>query len=332
MNREWSEFLASQSTPDSDSVDISCALNDLSHYGIIRVEGEDAEQFLQGQMTNDMREVTEDHSNLAGWCNAKGRMIASFRCFRHDDCLYLQTLSDVIPSVLPRLSMFILRSKVRISDVSNNWIRIGLSGNCAEALLQPFFEDLPEAVNSVAQQDDMILIRLPGIIPRFEVIGSVTQLKEIWQTAEGQATPASESFWSLHEIRAGIPTLYPETRESFVPQMTNMQLIDGVSFTKGCYIGQEVVARMQYLGKLKRRMYLAHVDTETRPQPGDELFAEESTSGQGAGKVVDAQASGKGYDLLAVIEIASAEKNLVRLGENGPRVEILTLPYGFTEE
>ncbi|MEW7994858.1 MAG: folate-binding protein, partial [Candidatus Thiodiazotropha endolucinida] len=110
------------------------------------------------------------------------------------------------------------------------------------------------------------------------------------------------------------------------------QLIDGVSFTKGCYTGQEVVARMQYLGKLKRRMYLAHVVTQTPPQPGDELFAEESTSGQGAGKVVDAQASGEGYDLLAVIEIASAEENQVRLGENGPRLEILNLPYSYSEE
>jgi folate-binding protein YgfZ len=332
MNREWSEFLASRSTPGGDNVDISCALNDLSHYGIIRIEGEDAEQFLQGQMTNDMREVTEDHSNLAGWCNAKGRMIASFRCFRHNSNLYLQTLSDFIPTILPRLSMYVLRSKLVISDVSDDWARIGLSGNCAEALLQPFFEDLPEAVDSVAQQDGMILIRLPGITTRFEVIGSATQLKEIWQTAEGQATPASTSFWSLHEIRAGIPTLYPETSESFVPQMTNMQLINGVSFIKGCYIGQEVVARMQYLGKLKRRMYLAHVETESRPQPGDELYAEESTSGQGAGKVVDAQATGNGYDLLAVIEIASAEQGQVRLGENGPMLEVLTLPYGFSDE
>jgi folate-binding protein YgfZ len=332
MNREWSEFLATQSSPSNDGPDINCALNDLSHYGLIRVEGEDAEQFLQGQLTNDMREVTEDHSNLAGWCNAKGRMIASFRCFRHDGSFYLQTLSDTIPAILPRLSMYVLRSKVEISDVSDDWVRIGLTGECAEALLQPFFDELPEQVNGVQQQDGMILVRLPGTTPRFEVIGPSPQLKEIWQTAEGQAQPSTNALWSWHEIRAGIPTLYPQTQESFVPQMTNLQLIDGVSFTKGCYIGQEVVARMQYLGKLKRRMYLAHVDTETPPQPGDELFAQGSTSRQGAGKVVDAQARGEGYDLLAVIEIASAEENQVKLGEDGPLLEILDLPYSYSEE
>jgi hypothetical protein len=114
--------------------------------------------------------------------------------------------------------------------------------------------------------------------------------------------------------------------------MANMQLIDGVSFTKGCYTGQEVVARMQYLGKLKRRMYLAHIDSDTAPEPGDELFAEGSSSGQGAGKVVDSQPSGQGYDLLAVIEITSAEENQVKLGEDGPRLEILNLPYGYSEE
>ncbi|MGD8912818.1 MAG: folate-binding protein YgfZ [Candidatus Thiodiazotropha sp.] len=332
MNKEWSEFLASQSTPSSDGADINCALNDLSHYGLIRVEGEDAEQFLQGQLTNDMRMVTEDHSNLAGWCNAKGRMIASFRCFRHDGSFYLQTLSDAIPAILPRLSMYVLRSKVEINDVSDEWVRIGLTGDCAEALLLPFFDELPEHANGVQRQDGMILIRLPDSTPRFEVIGPSPQLKEIWQTAEGQARPATEAFWSLHEIRAGIPTLYPQTRESFVPQMANMQLIDGISFTKGCYTGQEVVARMQYLGKLKRRMYLAHVDTENPPQPGDKLFAGGSTSGQGTGKVVDAQASGKGYDLLAVIEITSAEEDQVRLGEDGPILEILNLPYSYSDK
>lgn len=332
MNREWSEFLASRSKPITDGADINCALNDLSHYGLIRVEGEDAEQFLQGQMTNDMRQVTEDHSNLAGWCNAKGRMIASFRCFRQGESYYLQTPAEAIPAILPRLSMYVLRSKVVISNASDDWVRIGLTGNCAEALLQPFFEELPEQANSVQQQDGMILIRLPGSMPRFEVIGPTPQLKEIWQTAEGQAQPAGNELWSLYEIRAGIPTLYPQTRESFVPQMANMQLIDGVSFTKGCYTGQEVVARMQYLGKLKRRMYLAHVDSDTPPQPGDDLFAEGSTSGQGAGKIVDAQSSGDGYELLAIIEIASAEENQVKLGESGPRLEILNLPYSYSEE
>jgi folate-binding protein YgfZ len=173
---------------------------------------------------------------------------------------------------------------------------------------------------------------MPGSTPRFALIGSADELIRIWESCESQAVPMDSNFWALQEIRAGVPTVYPETSEAFVPQMTNMQLIDGVSFTKGCYTGQEVVARMQYLGKLKRRMYLAHVHSEIAPKPGDELFAQGSTSGQGTGKVVDAQASGDGYDLLAVIEISSVEQGSVHLGEAGPPLEILELPYEFASE
>ncbi|MCU7905885.1 MAG: folate-binding protein YgfZ [Candidatus Thiodiazotropha sp. (ex Epidulcina cf. delphinae)] len=331
MNIEWSAFLASRAEPARGASENGCALNDLSHYGLIRVEGEDAEPFLQGQMTNDMRQVTATHSNLAAWCNAKGRMLAGFRCFRRGEAFYLQTPLENLSLVLRRLKLYVLRSKVDITDAGDDLVRIGCTGVCAEALLQPFFDERPQQVNGVRQQDRMTLIRLPGADPRFEVIGPTEQLLEIWRTAEGRALRMDEDFWALQEIRAGIPTLFQSTSETFVPQMTNMQLIDGVSFTKGCYTGQEVVARMQYLGKLKRRMYLAHVDTTTLPSPGDELFARGSASGQGAGKIVDARANGGGYDLLAVIEIAGAEEDEVCLGENGPRLKILNLPYRYAE-
>jgi folate-binding protein YgfZ len=331
MNEEWSEFLATSIETAEQSKELNCALNDLSHLGLIRISGEDAENFLQGQLTNDVREVTDQHSNLAGWCNAKGRMIANFRCFRRDEAYFLQTPLENIPAVMQRLGMYVLRSKVTLSDASDELVRIGLTGECAEALLQTFFDEIPEQPNDVEHQEAMTLIRLPGPKTRFQVIGPINNLQEIWQTAESQAQPAHSDFWALQDIHAGVPTIYLSTKETFVPQMLNMQLIDGISFTKGCYIGQEVVARMQYLGKLKRRMYLAHVNTTTKPQPGDELYAKQSTSGQGAGKVVEAHASGDGYDLLAVIEIASAEEDQVLLGEQGPPLQITNLPYSFTE-
>jgi folate-binding protein YgfZ len=125
--------------------------------------------------------------------------------------------------------------------------------------------------------------------------------------------------------------VYDATAEAFVPQMANMQLVDGVSFTKGCYTGQEVVARMQYLGKLKRRMYRARVVTDQAPQPGQELFSPGSASGQGAGRVVDARPTpAGGFELLVVAEIASAEGASLRLGdEQGPALQLLDMPYGL---
>jgi hypothetical protein len=331
MNMQWSDFLRSRSE-QSHPTDPSCALNDLSHFGLIRVEGEDAMQFLQGQFTNDMREVTEQHSNLSAWCSPKGRMLTNFRVMRRGSAYLLQIPLAQLEPMIKRLPMYILRSKVTIADVSDEWARFGLTGDCAEALLQPAFEDLPAAANDALVRGNSLLIRMPGPTPRFELLGPAAELMPIWEACEARATPMDSNFWALQEIRAGIPTVYPETREAFVPQMANMQLIDGVSFTKGCYTGQEVVARMQYLGKLKRRMYLAHVRSDTPPRPGDELFAQGSSSGQGAGKVVDTQAAGDGYDLLAVIELESLAQGTVHLGENGPALEIRELPYDFASE
>jgi hypothetical protein len=330
MNMQWSDFLRSRSE-QSHPTHPSCALNDLSHFGLIQVEGEDTLQFLQGQFTNDIREVTGQHSQLSAWCSPKGRMLANFRVMRRGSAYLLQAPLALLEPVIKRLRMFVLRAKVTITDVSDEWACFGLTGDCAEALLQPHFQNLPEAANATLLQHETLLVRMPGPTARFELIGPVSELSRIWEACETQAMPMDSNFWALQEIRAGIPTVYPETREAFVPQMANMQLIDGVSFTKGCYTGQEVVARMQYLGKLKRRMYLAHVRSDSPPKPGDELFAQGSSSGQGAGKVVDAQASGDGYDLLAVIELESLAQG-IHLGENGPALEILELPYEFASE
>jgi folate-binding protein YgfZ len=331
MNTAWSDFL--QSRPVSEAVGgAECLLNDLSHFGLIQVEGEDAETFLQGQLTNDLRKVTENRSNLAGWCSAKGRMLANFRCFRRGEAYYLQTPRENLESVIKRLGMYVLMSKVSLTDVSDELMRLGLTGSCAVSLLQSRFPELPTDANQVVQVKEFTLIRLPGSPDRFELLGPAEALIAFWQEAESQAVRQSEDFWALQEIRAGVPTIYPATSEAFVPQMTNMQLVDGVSFTKGCYIGQEVVARMQYLGKLKRRMYLAHVVSDTPPRPGEELFSAGSSSGQGSGKVVDARPANGGYDLLAVIEKASVEsEHEVCLGENGPRLQLQQLPYSFTE-
>jgi folate-binding protein YgfZ len=156
-------------------------------------------------------------------------------------------------------------------------------------------------------------------------------MQALWEEARQTATPTSRQAWALLDIRAGIPTVYPETVEAFVPQMANLQLVEGVSFTKGCYTGQEVVARMQYLGKLKRRMYRVRVDTGQPVEPGMELFSASSDSGQGAGRVVDAAASPDGgYEALVVTPISCAEADDLQLGDSGgPALHLLDMPYPF---
>jgi len=342
MNNQWKSFLESQSAQISADGEVSfvcdnpypsCALFDLSHLGLIRVSGEDAQDFLQGQFTNDIREVTRQHSQLSAYCSPKGRMLANFRIFLHQGDYYLQMPRDTQAAVLKRLPMFVLIAKAQVTDASDDLVSIGLAGDCAEPLLRQQIETIPAEAGDVTQHGELTLIRIPGEPARFQICGSAEAVSALWEQLAKEAQPANRDYWSLLDIRAGIPTIQQQTVEAFVPQMTNMHQIDGVSFTKGCYTGQEVVARMKYLGKLKRRMYRASVDSDTRPQPGDELFAPGSASGQGAGKVVNASPSPEGgFELLVVAEIKSFEEDNLHLqGDSGPKLTPRTLPYGFEE-
>lgn len=343
MNNRWKTFIESLSADNNQGpgaksgisdTNLQCALVDLSHLGLIRVSGEDARDFLQGQFTNDIREVSSCHYQLSSYCTPKGRMLANFLLFERDGNIYLQLPEDTLPVVIKRLPMFVLMSKVSIEDVSDQLVRIGLVGDCAQSLLNGQFPSLPESAGEVLEANGTTLLRLPGAEPRFELLAAPEDMIKLWGRLSETASQVGADYWALLDIRAGIPTIYGATTEAFVPQMTNMQAINGVSFTKGCYTGQEVVARMKYLGKLKRRMYLASVDSDMPPQKGQELFSTGSESGQGAGKIVDARPSPDGgYELLAVVEISRAEADDLHLGGiHGPRLRFLQLPYGLEQD
>jgi len=304
-----------------------CAITDLSHLGLVRVEGDDMRSFLQGQLTNDINAVTATRGQLSSYCSPKGRMLGSFRIFQRGAALYLEAPVERLEPIRKRLSMFVLRSQVTLTDASDELARFGLTGDCAADLL-PF---VPEGDDDTLTRDDITVLRLPGETARYQVIGPADRLIPLWQSASAGARQTGPDFWALMDIRAGIPTVYEDTVEAFVPQMANLQLINGVSFTKGCYTGQEVVARMQYLGKLKRRMYRARIATDSAPRPGTELFSPSSESGQGTGRIVDAAPSPDGgYEVLAVMQISSADADDVRLGDaDGPALELLPLPYAF---
>jgi len=347
MNSEWKEFLQKAGAEFSEAGvthygnlprELSVAITgnvfaDLSHYGLVSVHGEDAQDFLQSQFSNDIRQVDDTHSQYSGYCSAKGRLLASFRIFRRGDSYYLCLPAEMIEDLISRLRMFVLRSKVTIEEAGNTFVYLGVSGGEASEKLCDISGDLPESVHEVIQDEEQLTIRVPGIHPSYEVFTSVERARVLWDKLNVDSAAIGAEAWQLLDIQAGVPVIYRQTRESFVPQMANMQLVDAVSFKKGCYPGQEVVARMQYLGKLKRRMYKLRTHTEIRPEPGDELFRGEDAS-QSTGKVVSAAAHPDGgYALLAVLQISSAEGGGdLHLGaSDGPGVVIEPLPYPFSE-
>jgi folate-binding protein YgfZ len=343
VSPDWQNFLQQQGVLLHDDIvqhfgdaqgELAAAQNgtvlcDLSQFGILKVTGEDAPGFLQNMLSNDAREVSEQRAQYSSLNSPKGRMLASFLIWRTDGTDYfLQLPRSLCDAIQKRLSMFVLRSKVKITDVSEQQVCIGLAGDGATALLQQHFGSIPQDTMAVEQRGNACVIRTGT--QRFQINTKPQHAPALWQNLSAAARPAGSNCWDWLNIRAGIPVILPATQEQFVPQMANLDLIGGVSFKKGCYPGQEIVARMQYLGKLKRHMSLAHIEGNTVPQPGDELYSTEM-EGQASGMVVNATAApGGGCDLLAVVQISSRETQLVYLQSlQGAALNFLPLPYAI---
>lgn len=304
-------------------------ISDLSAYSLIEARGDEAQLFLQGQFSNDLRQVSAGAGQMNTYNSPKGRMLACMRVFSRDDSYCLRLPAELLDSTLKRLRMFVLRSKVTLNDISNVVARIGVGGVGADRYLEQAAGHIPLELDRATQHEGLTLIRVPGIQPRFEIYGDVDRIKALWNRLSAVATPIGFGPWKWMDIQAGVPDLYTATSDEFVLQMLNLHLLNGVSFTKGCYTGQEVVARMHYLGNLKKRMYLAHIACDTRPGAGDNLYESGTGNEQSVGRIVDAQpAPDGGFDVLAVIQIGSAEVHEIRFGSlDGPALAIKELPY-----
>lgn len=328
MSLQWQQFLleSTQHNPISSITEVSehdNVLCDLSHLGLLEINGADAYTFLQGQVTNDVKQLNGERAHYSGYCNPKGRLLALFLAFAHRNHLHLQMPKALIEPIAKRLRMYVMRSQVTILDVSESIIKIGLQGENATALLNKLFASVPKNAYELATHDNGTIIKLPGNKPRFEILTEAENAPRIWQTLAQQAKTVNAQYWEWLEIQAGIPEVYPATQEEFVPQMLNLDLLDGINFKKGCYTGQEIVARTHYLGTVKRRTQLAHVETNMQPNTGDDVL---NTNGEIVGKIVRCTpAQNGGYDLLAEIRLESVEAG--QLNVNGHILSIQQLPY-----
>ena len=336
MNSSWQDFLgASGAHIDNNLVadfgkldqELIAArdatiISPLVHLGLIECTGDDAKTFLHNQLTSDVNHLADGSAQHSSWCTAKGRMLASF-IFYHDGADYRTLLSaDLLAATQKRLQIYVLRSKVKLTDLSTSHEFIGLSGPQAEAALTKAGLPNPAKPMDAVSFANGTVIRLDDA--RLIIIVAAEAAPELWKALAATARPVGTPAWHWLDIRAGIPLITEATKEAFVPQMANFDKIGGVSFHKGCYPGQEVVARTHYLGKVKRHLYRFHSDVAM--QVGDGLCSAESPEAA-CGTIANAAPSPEGgYDALGVVQESFVEAGELRLGTpEGPvlRVEVV---------
>ncbi|GHU03430.1 folate-binding protein [Betaproteobacteria bacterium] len=272
----------------------------LTQFNLIGCAGEDAKSFLHNQLTSDVNHLEAANAQYSAWCSPKGRMLASFVLFRRElnNTGYLALLSaDLREFIQKRLQVYVLRSKVKISEYSADYEIIGLSGPQAVSALQNAGLEAPAVAMAATGFTDASVIRLDD--KRYIVVAASGPAARIWRQLAAIATPVGAPVWQWLDLAAGIPWITGATKEAFVPQMVNFDKIGGVSFHKGCYPGQEVVARARYLGKIKRHLYRARAASPITA--GMSIFSSQ-TPDQSCGQIANAAAApGGGFDALAVI-------------------------------
>jgi folate-binding protein YgfZ len=327
MNSQTSSLAAA----DFEAVRTAGVHIPLTQFGVIDVKGDDAVAFLHNQLTNDVQHLDASTARLAGYCSAKGRLLGSFLMWRTADAVRLLISHDIQAPVQKRLSMFVLRAKAKLSDATPEVAAVGFAGD-VRAALSGIFDALPDGIHVKVEGPHGALIRVPDAAgrPRFLWVGPKADIEAQLPKLDEKLRRGPAELWDWLDIHAGEPRITQPTVEQFVPQMVNFDVLGGVNFKKGCYPGQEVVARSQYRGTIKRRTALAHGETAA---PGAALFHSDDP-GQPCGMVVNAApAEGGGVDCLVEIKLAALDNGSVHVGAvDGPRLDFLPLPYAFPSD
>ena len=313
-------------------------LCDLSHLGLLEISGADAVTFLQGQVTNDVKLLNgsnaQHNAHLSAYCNPTGRMLALFLAFSHGNNLYLQFNCELLEPIMKRLKMYVMRSKVEIKDVSDSLIRFGINGLEATSMLGLVFPKIPTEDYELITLDNVTILKLPSTIgARYEVVTDANNAPAIWDALKTKCEIVEKSHWDWLEIQAGIPDITLKTQEQFVPQMLNLDILNGINFKKGCYTGQEIVARTHYLGSVKRRTYLANICPESQYpcglQAGDKILdALQNEVGQIVRVAPDCDPNHEnGFDVLAEMRIDAQQTGEIYW--NNLKLKTKELPYSL---
>ena len=302
----------------------------LEQRGLLFFEGVDSAAFLHSQVTCDVNNLAPNAATYGAYCTPKGRALATFLLCPAGSGYAMHMPRALVEPVRKRLAMYILRARVQATDRTSEHAQYGIAGPNAGLILERLLGATPGAALETTRSDHGIAVRVPQnryllIVPH--------DYREAAERVLGEASQeAAESWWDELEIAAGIAAVLPATQEQFVPQMLNLDATGGVSFSKGCYPGQEIVARMHYLGRLKERMFRARVSAATMPRAGDKVYGSD-LGAQAAGMVVNAAPANGAYEVLAVIQLSSASAGPVRLGSaEGPELVVEELPYALPQK
>ncbi|MFA6163959.1 MAG: folate-binding protein [Methylobacter sp.] len=331
MNPNWKNFLLSENAIFQNDTRIvfpspqhegSKRIYPVPNLGVLTVAGKDAAKLLQGQITCNINDITEIKSSLGALCNPKGRAITTFLLIKKDDAYLLVLPKELLESVKKRLQMYVLRSDVTLTDSSDELCLVGLSYSDAQ-MNEP---SSPEQLFATIQQEN-ITVNLSSDQNRCLIIAEADNARKLWSEQVKQGfQPENSDQWRYLDIISGIPWLTTETSEEFIPQMLNLDKLGGISFTKGCYTGQEIVARTHYLGTAKRELFLAECETSTPPEPNSTIIDDSTDTEQSIGKVLCAQTRQNICKMLIVLQISDTNTCKLRLkDQNQDKIKLLTV-------
>ena len=307
---------------EAQLVSSATTITPLLHHRILRFSGADIREFLANMLSNDIHKISATTAQYSSWCTHQGRVIASLFLFEHQGLIHALVADDLALELLEKFKMFVLRSQVKI-EVMDDLFAMEIYG-----------EDAKKNLNTISQnnyqqscQNQLVVVRIPGLKPRAIIIGANKPLQNLWQKLDVNCAPVGVNAWNLINIHSGIPHINKQISQVFLPHMLNMPQIPMVDFKKGCYPGQEVVARMHYLGNNKHQMYRLKIDCDIKPEVGSKLISDNITSSRGSGQIVQSALNQDGkVAALAVLPLESVNNNNV-FDQNNNQVTVTTIEY-----
>ena len=288
-------------------------ITELARFALLGIRGRDRITFLQGQFTCDVNAIPTNTISHGAWCNTKGRVLANFLLCRLDTELLLLLPGELKDNFLKRLRMYVLRADVTITDLTQSHALLGITVEQQHASINLLLQELPQQSYQITCREGLIIGRLPGTPTRYLLCATQPEAQTLRQQIEDKLQPVDERAWQLQEILAGLPWVIGATSEQFLPQSLNLDTLGGLSYNKGCYLGQEIIARMHFRGQLKQRMYRAAADTANDPLPGSKLYMPGAE--QSVGAVVNtARHPEGGCSLLIICDIEQARDNHLHIG------------------